>query len=55
MAKGKKKAAKKSSGSGHRTVARPKFAGNQYDCYGKRVKAGRGKKKVARVFCARVA
>lgn len=43
----------KSKGGSKHYVAHPTYAGIRYDCYGKRVKAGKGRKKVARVFCAK--
>jgi len=51
----KSKAKKAASTAGRTHVANHKFAGREYDCYGKRVKAGRGNKKVPRIFCARKA
>lgn len=52
----KRKAGKKhkSGHAGHPSVAKPTFGGKKYDCYGKRVRTGKGKKTAPRVFCARV-
>lgn len=52
MAKKSRKHKKPVSGQKH-MVSHPSYAGHKYDCYGKRVRAGRGHKKVARVFCAK--
>ncbi len=61
MPKGKKKGsskkAKKSASKmkGGRKVATAKFDGMSFVCKGKKVRAGKKKTKVARVFCARKA
>lgn len=46
------KTAKTAAGPKH-MVSHPKFAGRQYDCYGKHVRTGRGTKKSPRVYCGR--
>ena len=61
MAKGKSKSKQRSSKSrakakvAHHTVAKPKFASNTYDCYGKHVSKGKGKGKRPAVYCGKVA
>lgn len=35
-------------------VAAPSFGGKKFDCRGKKVRAGKSTKKVARVFCHRM-
>lgn len=47
--------AKKSSMKGGKKVSTAKFAGMTFVCKGKKVRAGKKKTKVARVFCARKA
>ena len=37
-----------------KTISSPKFGGGSYHCYGKRVRAGKKRTKVPRVFCRRV-
>lgn len=49
----KKKGSKKAAAAAHHTVAKPSYSGNKYDCYGKHVRAGKSKKKIARVFCGK--
>ena len=44
---------RKSSKRRGRSVAHPTFAGRKYDCRGKRVRTGKGRKKSPRVFCAK--
>lgn len=34
-----------------RYVSHPKYAGKQYDCYGRHVRSGKGKRKSPRVYC----
>ena len=60
MPKAAKKAAKKGARKskamkGGKKVATAKFAGMSFTCKGKKVRAGKKKTKVARVFCARKA
>lgn len=51
-----RKAARRSSKKAYpgKTVAKPEFAGKKFDCRGKKVRAGKKTKKVARVFCKRM-
>ena len=44
--------AERKSGPKH-FVAHPKYAGQTYDCYGKKVRTGKGKKRAKRVFCGK--
>lgn len=48
MAKGRK------GRKGGRHVTYTKFAGKSYDCYGKHVRSGKGRKKSPRVFCGKM-
>ncbi len=48
----KRKAAKKKSSPG-KTIASPTYDNKKFNCAGKKVKAGKSKTKVARVFCRR--
>ena len=54
MAKSRKRRSGKKGRKGGTTVAKPKYAGRQYDCYGKRVRTGKGNKKAPRVFCGKL-
>ena len=38
-----------------KTLGAHRFGGRSFRCYGKRVRAGRSHKKIARVFCGRTA
>ena len=49
----KKKSTRKAARRGGKAVGTIKFAKMTFSCRGKRVKKGKGKGKVARVFCAR--
>ncbi len=54
MAKGKKGRKSKAKSAGTKsTIAGHSYGGRKFACYGKRVKAGRKKTKVPRIFCAR--
>lgn len=53
--KGRKGARRKKGGrKGGKTIGTHSFGGRKFSCYGKRVRAGKGRKKVARIFCGRM-
>lgn len=50
---GGKRRSRKSKGlAGKKVLAHHGYGGRKFGCYGKRVRAGRSTKKVARIFCA---
>jgi len=51
--KSTRKSTRKAARRGGKAVGTIKFAKMTFSCRGKRVKKGKGKGKVARVFCAR--
>lgn len=55
MAKSRRKSSKSKSASqaGRTPVGGHTYGGRKFGCYGKRVRAGKSSKKVARIFCAK--
>lgn len=50
----KRGAAKKASTVGRTPLGKKSYGSNEYECYGKRVRAGRSETKIPRIFCARI-
>ncbi len=50
-----KRAKARSSLEGKTIIGRHKYGDRQFGCYGKRVRAGKSTKKIARMFCAKAA
>lgn len=58
MAKRRKarKASKAKAAAGQRhVVGKHSYSGRQFECYGKKVRAGKSTKKVPRIFCGKLA